>query len=111
GLVPPALPAEDAGVVGAADVEQEDVVAAAEVADTATPLGRSFVIPHALTGGDQIAAGPGNAVQQPRLAVECHRGGLVEPAHTLVQLAVAHQRSAFESEPEHLQLGGAERAP
>ena len=84
---------------------------AAEVADAATPLGGPFVIPYALTGGDQVAAGPGDAVQQPRLAVECHRGGLVKAAHALVQLAVAHQCTAFESEPEHLQLGGAECAP
>ena len=96
--------------MSAADVQQEDVVAAAIVANATTPLGRPLVVPHTLARGDQVAAGPGDAVQQPRLAVERDRGRLVEPAHTLVQLAIADERAPLKAQPEHLQLGGVESA-
>src|SRR5262249_42614743 len=109
-LFPPTLPAEHARVVRPADVEQEDVVLIAEVANAAAPLGRSLVVPHPLTCGNHVATGPGHAVEKPGLALECDGRRLIKAAHPLLQVAFADQSTSLEPEAEHLDLRRAEHA-
>jgi hypothetical protein len=87
-----------------ADVEQEDIVLTAELAQAGAPLDRSLVIPHPIARGDQEATGPRDAVQEPRLTSERYRRPLVEAAHAFIQLAFAHESPPLEREPEHLEF-------
>src|SRR5439155_26672656 len=110
-LFPPALPAQHARVVRSAGVEEKDVVLTTELAHASTPLGCPVVIPYPLAGGDEIAAGPSDAVEEARLTGERHRRRLVKATHAFLQLALAHERSPLEAEPQHLELGSIERPP
>ena len=96
-LVPSPLPAEHARVVRPAGVEQEDVVLTAELAHAGAPLGRPLVVAHPLARRDQVAAGPRDAVQEPRLPAERHRRRLVEATHAFLELPVAHERPPLEA--------------
>ena len=82
-----------------------------ELAHARTPLGRPVVIPYPLAGGDEIATGPSDAVEEARFTGERHRRCLVKATHTFLQLALAHERSPLEAEPQHLELGSIERPP
>ena len=81
----------------------------AELAHAGAPLGRSLVVPHPLARGDQVATGPSDAVQEPRLTIERHCRRLVKAAHAFLQLAFAHESPPLEPEPEHLELRSPER--
>ena len=92
----------------------------AELAHAGAPLGRSLVVPHPLARGDQVATGPSDAEQEPRLTIERHCRRLVKAAHAFLQLALAHESPPLKPEPEHLelrspehpaQLDGARRQP
>jgi hypothetical protein len=84
-------------------------VLTAELAHAGAPLGRSLVVSYPFARGDQVATGPRDAVQEPRLTLERHCRRLVEAAHPFLQLAFAHESSPLEPEPEHLELRRSER--
>src|SRR5439155_18912176 len=107
---PPALPAQHARVVRSAGVEEKDLVLTTELAHARTPLGCPVVIPYPLAGGDEITNGPSDAVEEARFTGKRHRRCLVKATHAFLQLALAHERSPLEAEPQHLELGSTERA-
>jgi hypothetical protein len=73
-------------------------------------LGCAVEVAHTFTGGDQVAACPGDAVEQARLAGERDRRRFIEAPHAFLELAVADEGAPLEPESKHLELRGVEGA-
>ena len=102
---PVAAPDEDVGVVRAAGGEGEPVrPLLAEALDVLAPLRGALEVAHPLAGVDEVAAAARDRVEVVELAGDGGRGRLVQPAHPLFDLALAHVGQPFERERHHLDV-------
>jgi hypothetical protein len=112
GLLPAALPDEHAGVLGPALTEQDaDPVLLAELGHPHAPLTCSVVVADLLAGGDEVAAGPGDAREQVGFAAQRQHGRLVETVHAVLEVTREDQRLALRRQTDHLELRHLVAAP
>ena len=109
GLRPAAAPHLNVAVVGAA--EADEVAAPALFGDArgaVAPLEGALVVARRGARHDREAERPGTGGGVRRLPLQGQQGGLVEAAHSLLDLRLEYEHGAPQGEPEHLEIRNAE---
>jgi hypothetical protein len=112
GLLPGAAQDENRPVVRPAYGEEIlDPPALSELKHSLRPLMRPLEIPHALAGGDHVAAGPSCCPQLCHLAGHGRRRGPVKQADAVSDFSLTGTRKTLQSKGRELDAGYSQRGP